>query len=62
MDNPLTHPMFRPIFAEPESQDLPITVDVGNSTSPTIVSGLTSNTRSSRYWLRPAGNDFLRCV
>ncbi len=35
-DNPLTHPMLRPIFAEAEAQDLPITVHVGNGTSPTI--------------------------
>lgn len=35
-DNPLTHPMFRPVFAEAEAQDLPIAVHVGNGTSPTI--------------------------
>lgn len=35
-DSPLTHPDFRPIFAEAEAQNLPITVHVGNGTSPTI--------------------------
>jgi predicted TIM-barrel fold metal-dependent hydrolase len=35
-DNPLTHPDFRPIYAEAEAQDLPINVHVGNGTSPTI--------------------------
>ena len=35
-DHPLTHPDFRPIFAEAEAQDLPIAVHVGNGTSPTI--------------------------
>jgi predicted TIM-barrel fold metal-dependent hydrolase len=35
-DRPLTHPAMRPIFAEAERQDLPITVHTGNGSSPTI--------------------------
>ena len=35
-DMPLTHPAFWPIYAEAERQDLPITVHVGNGSSPMI--------------------------
>ena len=35
-DSPLTHPNFRPLFADAEAQNLPIAVHVGNGTSPTI--------------------------
>ena len=35
-DRPLTHPEHWPIYQEAESQDLPITVHVGNGSSPTI--------------------------
>jgi predicted TIM-barrel fold metal-dependent hydrolase len=35
-DRPLTHPEHWPIYEEAERQDLPITVHVGNGSSPTI--------------------------
>ncbi len=35
-DRPLTHPDHWPIYEEAERQDLPITVHVGNGSSPTI--------------------------
>jgi uncharacterized protein len=35
-DRPLSHPEFWPIYEEAERQDLPITVHVGNGSSPTI--------------------------
>lgn len=35
-DMPLTHPSFWPIYEEAERQDLPITVHVGNGSSPMI--------------------------
>jgi predicted TIM-barrel fold metal-dependent hydrolase len=35
-DLPLTHPAWRPIFAEAERQDIPVTVHTGNGSSPTI--------------------------
>ncbi len=44
-DSPLTHPDFRPIFAEAEAQDLPIAIHVGNGTSPTISRMLEGITR-----------------
>ena len=47
-DKPLTHPDFRPIFAEAEAQDLPIAVHVGNGTSPTI-SGMLEGIPRAHY-------------
>jgi predicted TIM-barrel fold metal-dependent hydrolase len=35
-DMPLSHPALRPIFEEAERQGLPVTVHVGNGSSPTI--------------------------
>ena len=50
-DMPLSHPSFRPIFAEAASQDLPIAVHVGNGSSPTI-------SRMFEGMPRPAGGPF----
>ncbi len=50
-DRPLTHPEHWPIYEEAERQDLPITVHVGNGSSPTI-------TRMLEGVPRPYFNEF----
>ena len=50
-DRPLTHPEHWPIYQEAERQDLPITVHVGNGSSPTI-------TRMLEGVPRPYFNEF----
>jgi predicted TIM-barrel fold metal-dependent hydrolase len=50
-DMPLTHPMFRPIYAAAAEHDLPICVHVGNGSSPTI-------SRMLEGVPRPYVNDF----
>lgn len=58
-DAPLTHPSYRPIFAAAAEHDIPITVHVGNGSSPTIsrmLEGIPRPYLDSSPQIHPLGN------